>query len=59
VARVFVELELRSLEDGSEHDFSYFRDDLKEFFENFGWKLIKTNYDDVIEEDLEDEHESE
>jgi len=55
MARVLVELELRSMEDGSEHDFSYFHQELKELFENFGWKLLKTSYDDIEIEEDEDE----
>ena len=52
MAVIKVELELSSLEDGSEHDFDYFREDLKEFFAQFGWKLLRTSLED---EDYEDE----
>jgi len=50
VARILMELELVSMEDGSEHELSYFRDELKEFFEQFGWKLLRTDQDEDEED---------
>jgi hypothetical protein len=51
MAKLLLELELTSLEDGSEHDLKYFYEDLKEFFENFGWKLIKSSYEEGEDSD--------
>ena len=43
---VMVELELVELEQGSEHPFDYFRGDMEEFFEQFGWKLVNASFDE-------------
>jgi phenylalanyl-tRNA synthetase alpha subunit len=48
---VMLELELSALEDGSEHPLEYIMGDLKEFFENFGWKVVSTNQDEIEDED--------
>ena len=43
---VRLELELVPLADEMEHPFSYFKEELEEFFEQFGWKVLKTNIEE-------------
>ena len=45
-----LELKIRPIDDGVEHPLSYFMDDLKEFFENYGWKMTWNSYEDEDEE---------
>ena len=50
MSKINLELELVALEDGSEHDIPFFLDEIKEFFEQFGWKVVWTSADDGRED---------
>jgi hypothetical protein len=41
VASLYLEIDCVPTEEGAEHPFSYFKTELKEFLENFGWKAVK------------------
>ncbi len=49
--KLYLEIEAVPTSEGEEHPFSYFRVDLKEFLENFGWKTISINGNVEDEED--------
>ena len=49
--KISLELELVPLEEGAEHDLEYFREELKEFFENFGWKITYMSSDEEDEDE--------
>ena len=51
MSKMFLELELVELEDGSAHSFSYIKADIKEFFENFGWKVVSSSADESEDEE--------
>jgi hypothetical protein len=49
VNKITMELELVPIAEGMEHDPKYFKEELKEFFEQFGWKITYSS----VEEDEE------
>ena len=52
MSKLYLEIDAVELEDGSAHPFEYFKADLKEFMENFGWKVVSVNGD--VEDEDED-----
>lgn len=43
MATVLLEIEIVPIADEMEADLEYFQEDLREFFEHFGWKVLKIN----------------
>lgn len=43
--KITMELELVPIAEGMEHDPSYFKEELKEFFAQFGWNITYSSVD--------------
>lgn len=43
MSKLYLEIEGEPLEDGAEHPLEYFKKELIEYFENWGWKVNIVN----------------
>lgn len=50
-----IEIELKPIAEGMEHDLSYINEDVKAFFEQFGWRVLWSSFGGESEETEEDE----
>lgn len=51
MSNLYLEIDCVPTEEGAEHPFSYFKQELKDFLENYGWKAVKISGAEDEDED--------